>query len=141
MKEQSLLLLLDGGLFPVELDGLSKFNSVEGYDEVVGEDDLEQQSREHGAGAKQQAEQVLLEAEFDGLEGFASVLDHGELDDDGADEDDQEKFVVEEVFKYVVFLSLQLSGIDLVEDLQQHEHVEEDRIVFSGLIVPVSHTD
>ena len=63
------------------------------------------------------------------------------MDDDGADEDDQEEFVVEEVFEDVVFMSLEFSSVDFVEDLEQDEDVEEDRVMLSGLIVPVTNAD
>ena len=132
------LLLLD--LAPVPLEG-SELDTLEADDEVVGEDDFEGEAGEEGGGAEEEAEQVLLEAELDGLQGLAAVLDHGELDDDGGDHDHQEQLVVEEVLEDVVLVVLQLTGVDLVEDLQQHEDVEEDGVVLAGLVIPVAHAD
>jgi len=63
------------------------------------------------------------------------------LDDDGGNKNNQEELVVEEVFEDVEFIVLQLTGVDLVEDLQQNEDVEKDGIVLSGLVVPLTHTD
>lgn len=108
---------------------------------MVREDDFEEETREEGAGAEEEAEEVLLEAEFNALEGLSTVFDHGQLDDDGADENDQEQFVVEEVFEDVVLVRFQLSGVDFVEDLEEHENVEEDGFVFAGLIVPFADSD
>ena len=38
-------------------------------------------------------------------------------------------------------MGLELSGVDFVEDLEQDEDVEEDRVVLSGLIIPVPNAD
>lgn len=107
----------------------------------MGEDNLEGEAGQERGGSQQQAEQVLLEAQFDALKGLSSVLDHGELDDDGGHDDDQEELVVEEVLEDVVLVVLQLSGVDLVEDLQQDENVEEQGVVLSSLLVPFADTD
>jgi hypothetical protein len=45
------------------------------------------------------------------------------------------------VLEDVVLVVLQLAGVDLVEDLQQHEDVEEDGVVLAGLIVPLGDAD
>lgn len=63
------------------------------------------------------------------------------MNDDGSDQDDQEKWVVEEVFEDVGFFWLQFSGVDFVEDLEQDENVEEDAVMFTGFLIPVSSLD
>lgn len=125
---------------PVELE-TSEFDSVEADDQICRQNDLKEETRQHRGWAKQQAKQVLLEAEFDCLERFSSVFDHSQLDDDCHDHNDQEKFVVEEVFENVVLISFEFSGVDLVEDLKQHEDIEEDGVVFTSLVVPVFDSD
>lgn len=107
----------------------------------MGKDNLEGKTGQDRGGSQQQAKQVLLEAQLDALERLSSVLDHGQLDDDGGNDDDQEELVVEEVLKDVVLVVLQLSGVDLVEDLKQHEHVEEDGVMLSCLLVPLADSD
>lgn len=72
---------------------------------------------------------------------MSSELDTGELDGDGEDEDDEEERVVEEVLKDIDLGRLQLPSIDLVEDLQQHEGMEEDTVVLSGLDRPLLRAD
>jgi hypothetical protein len=129
------------GFLPVELEAFSDFDSVLADDEVVRQNDLEEQAREEGGGTEEETEQMFLEAEFDGLEGLVTILNQCELDDDGADKDGQEQLVVEEVLEDVVFVSLQFAGVDFIEDLQQHEYVEEDRVMLAGLIIPVTDTD
>lgn len=132
------LLFLD--FAPVVLE-CSNFDTLWANDEIVGKDNLEGKGGEEWGGSEEETEQVLLEAELDGLKGLASVLDHGELDDDGGNNNHQEELVVEEVLEDVVFVVLELTGVDLVEDLEQHENVEENGVVLSSLIVPVTHTN
>lgn len=107
----------------------------------MGKDHLEGKAGQERGGSKQQAKQVLLEAQLDALKGLSSVFDHGQLDDNGGNDDNDEKLVVEEVLKNVVLVVLQLSGVDLVEDLKQNEHVEEDGVVLSCLFVPIANSD
>ena len=133
-----LLFLLN--LLPVVGEG-AELNALGTDDQVIGEDDLEGKAGKERGGSKKEAEQVLFEAELDSLERFAAVLDHGELDDDGGHHDDQEQLVVEEVLENVHLIVLQLTCVDLVEHLQQHEHVEEDRVMLAGLVVPVAYSD
>lgn len=136
-----LFLFVAGGLLPVELEGGANFDSVKADDEVFGEDRLEDEAGEEGGRTEDQAKQVLLETELHGLEGLSTVFDHGELDDDGGHQDDQEQLVVEEVLEHVDLVGLQLTSVDLVEHLEEHEDVEEDGVVFAGLIVPLAHSD
>lgn len=63
------------------------------------------------------------------------------MNDDSADNDNQEKLVIEEVFKDVVLITFQFSSIDLVENLKKDEDVEENRVMFTSFIVPVSNSD
>jgi hypothetical protein len=60
------------------------------------------------------------------------------LDDDGGHNNDEEKFVVEEVLEDVILVSFEFSCVDLIENLEQDENIEEDRIVLSCLVVPIS---
>ena len=108
---------------------------------MFGEDRLEDEAGEEGGRTEDQAKQVLLETELHSLEGLSAVFDHGELDDDGGHQDDQEQLVVEEVLEHVDLVWLQLTSVDLVEHLEEHEDVEEDGVVLAGLIVPLAHSD
>lgn len=105
------------------------------------QDHLESQARKERSRSKQEAKQVFLEAEFDSLEGLSTVLDHGQLDDDGGNHDHEEELIIEEILEDIVFMVLELTSVDLVEDLQQDEDVEEDGVMLTGLIVPVTNTD
>jgi hypothetical protein len=136
---RSLLLLLLH-LAPVVLEG-SNLHSLGADDQVVRQDHLESQARKDGSRSEQQAKQVLPEAKLDSLEGLSTILDHGQLDDNGGHHDHEEELVVEEVLEDVVLVVLELTSVDLVEDLQQDEDVEEDRVVLAGLVVPLTHTD
>jgi len=60
------------------------------------------------------------------------------LDDDCTNNNHQEQFVVEEVLENVVLVSFEFSCVDLIENLKQHKNVEEDRVVLSCFIIPVS---
>lgn len=136
---RSLLLLLLH-LAPVVLES-SDLHSLEADDQVVRQDHLESQARKDGGRSEQEAEQVFSEAQLDSLKGLSTVLDHGQLDDDGGNDDYEEELVVEEVLEDIVFVALELTSIDLVEDLQQDEDVEEDRIVLACLVIPFAHAD
>ena len=72
---------------------------------------------------------MFFRCERSASEGFSSVLDHDDLDCNGYDHDDQEQSVVEETLEYVVLLGTQLTSVDLVEHLHEHECVEQDGIV------------
>lgn len=72
---------------------------------------------------------------------MSSEFDTSQLDEDGEDEDDEEEGVVEEVLENVDFRRLQLTGIDLVEDLHQDETVEEDAVVLSAINSPLLNAD
>jgi hypothetical protein len=63
------------------------------------------------------------------------------LDDNCAYHNHKEQFVVEEILENVVLISLQFTGVDFVEYLQQDEYVEEDRVVFASFVIPVFHVN
>lgn len=84
---------------------------------------------------------VFLNGEGDGTERMSSELDASELDGEGEDEDDREEGVIEEVLEDVDLSRFQLPGVDLVEDLKQHEGMEEDAVMFSGLDSPLLSAD
>ena len=80
---------------------------------------------------------MLVEVEGHCAQGLSTVLNAGELDDDGHDEDDEEERVVEEVGKYVDLGWFQFAGVDLVEDLKENESVEEEAVMATSCVVPV----
>lgn len=84
---------------------------------------------------------MFFTCERDSSEGVSSEFDTSQLDEDGEDEDDEEEGVVEEVLENVDFRRLQLTGIDLVEDLHQDETVEEDAVVLSAINSPLLNAD
>jgi hypothetical protein len=59
------------------------------------------------------------------------------LDNNGGDNDNKKELVVEKVLEDIVFLVFEFSCIDFVEDLKEHEDIEENRVMFSGFIIPV----
>lgn len=69
---------------------------------------------------------------------LTTELDARNLDHNGDDQDENEERVVKEVLEDVDLGLFQLSGIDFVEDLHQDESVEEDTVMSSILVVPVS---
>ena len=81
---------------------------------------------------------MFVEGQRNCSEGLATELDAGDLDNEGDDENDKEERVVEEILEDIDLCFLEFSGVDLVEDLHQDETVEEDAIVLSVFIVPVS---
>jgi hypothetical protein len=84
---------------------------------------------------------MFFTSKRDGSEGVSSEFDTSQLDENGEDEDDEEERVVEEVLEDVDFRRLKLTGVDLVEDLHQHETVEEDAVVLSAIISPLLNAD
>lgn len=108
---------------------------------MSGQDGLLHEGSEQRQGTEQETDDVLFEGEVDSLQGLASELDDTELNDEGEDQDSHEQRVVEEVLEDVDFLVLELSSVDFIEDLKQHEDVEEDGVVLACLIIPVLHSD
>lgn len=120
---------------------VSDFNTILWNDQVVWKSTFNEQSWNEGRWTQQQAQQVFVEWKFNSLHWFTSVFDHGQLNDDGSNQNNQEKWVVEEVFKDVGFLWLKFSGVDFIEDLKQDENVEEDAVMFTSFLIPVSSLD
>lgn len=58
-----------------------------------------------------------MEGKLDCLDRFTTELDHCKLDNDCGNQNDQKQWVVEEMLEYVGFSDLQLSSVDLIEDL------------------------
>lgn len=83
----------------VSFNGL--FILAERVEQGSRNEDLEDGGCENGKTPKAKADHVLVKVERHCAQGLSTVLNAGELDDDGHDEDDEEKRVVEEVGKYV----------------------------------------
>ena len=127
-------------LFPIEWPA-SELNSVFADNNVIGQDCLRQQTIHQWWWTQHQAQQVLIKGQLHCLHRLSTVLDHSQLDDNCRNQDYQEQWVVEEVLKHINLTDLQLSGVDLVEYLQQHEHVEKDWVVLTCLVVPLLDVD
>ncbi len=123
-------------LFPVEFEG-TKFNSILTNNKVFWEYCLCEKSPNQWGWTQNQAQQVLVESELDCFHWFSTVFDHGQLNDDCGNQDDQEQRIIKEMLKHVWFCDFQLSSINFVENLQQDENVEEDWVMFTGFIIPV----
>jgi hypothetical protein len=63
------------------------------------------------------------------------------LHDECEHQDYDEEWVVEEVLKNVYLFMLEFTGVNLVENLQKHEYIEEYRVMLSGLLIPVLHSN
>ena len=107
-----------------------------GFEDGGGDDEFEEGTEEQGEGSQAEAHVVLVGGEGDGSEGLTSEFYAGQLDENGHDEDDDEEGVVAEVREDIEFGFFEFSGVDFVEDLHQDECVEEDAVVFSGLVGP-----
>jgi hypothetical protein len=105
--------------------------------ETLWHEQLHQGSPDHTGTAYEDALQVLTKAERDQLEGLASELHDEDLAEEYRDNDHDEEVVVKEIGEDVDFLLLELAGIEKVENLQKDENIEEDREMFSVLLVPV----
>lgn len=57
-----------------------------------------------------------------------TILDKGGLHEQGADDDEQEETVVEEALEHVELVGAEFARVDLVEDLHEHEGVEDDSV-------------
>ena len=113
----------------------------EGFEDGGGDGQFEDGSQDDGQGSQTQAEEVLVLGEGHCSEGLSSVLNACELNQNGDEEDDEEEGVVEEVGEDVQLSFLQFPGVDFVEDLHQDKGVEEDAVVFAGLVVPLADSD
>jgi len=81
---------------------------------------------------------MFIEGKRYGSKGLSTKFYASDLDDKGENEDQEEHRVVEEICKYIDLGFFELSGIDLIEDLHQDEAVEENAVMFSTFIVPVT---
>ena len=70
------------------------------------------------------------------MEGLATKADEDYLDNGGEYEDDDEEPIVEEALEDVVLSRFDLSRVDLVEELHEHEGVEEHCVVNTVLQGP-----
>ena len=72
---------------------------------------------------------------------MSSIFYTGELNGKSKDQNDKEKRIVEEIAENIDLAWFELSGIDLIEDLQENESVEKDTVVLSRLIIPLLNSD
>lgn len=98
-----------------------------------GEEGLDEDALHPGEHADAHAEQVLFGRQGGGADRHAPVLHEEVLHDAGAQDDAQEEQVVEEAMEDVVLLRSELPRVDLVEDLEEDEGVEDERVVL-GLL-------
>lgn len=84
---------------------------------------------------------MLLSVQGDSSERVSTELNAADLDHDGDHKNEQEERIVEEVLEDVDFVRFQLSGVDFVEDLHQHEGIEENAVMFSALDSPFLDAD
>jgi len=87
-------------------------------------DELDDKSNNQLDGSDHQADHVLFGVQWVSLYGSTSILDHAHLDDKGEDGDVHEQHVSENTFEHVLFTLLKLSGVDLIENLHEHESLE-----------------
>lgn len=59
------------------------------------------------------------------------------LDDNGEDNDEEEHGVIEEAIEDIDFSGLEFAAIDLIEDLEEHKAVEEERVMDGCLLTVV----
>ncbi len=77
----------------------------------------------------------------DSLKRLSAEFHHADLDDKGEDENNEEEGIIEEIFEYVNFLTLELTGVDFIKNLQQHKCVEKYAVMLSRFICPILHCD
>lgn len=109
--------------------------------QVIRKKNFEAKTCKKRCGAEQEAQEIFFEAELNCFKGFTTVFNHGELNDNSGNYNDQEEFVVEEMLKNVVFIILKFSGVDFIEDLKEYENIEEYGVVFTCFIIPVFNSD
>lgn len=137
---------LSGRLVPVSLEYtinvdllmfililLEKFEVVH---EGLRYEQFDECSPDHAGGANEDTLDVMVHGERDQLEHLASVLDDEELEDEDANHDHDEEVVIEDVGEDVYFIFFEFAAVEEVEDLQEHEYVEEQGEVLSVLFVP-----
>ena len=73
---------------------------------------------------------MLASTQWGGLDGSATDFNEGNLDDDCDEFNEDEHGVVAEIFKDIDLVSLELSGIDFIEDLHEDESVEDNSVMY-----------
>ena len=79
---------------------------------------------------------MLISAERNKLEGFASILNNEELENKDADDDNDKEIVEEEIREDIEFCLLQFSGVEEVENLEEDKYVEEESQVLTIFFIP-----
>lgn len=100
-------------------------------EEELGRNGSEELVGDEGDGTDGDADEVLVPVEGGGADEGAGELDEDDLEDDGDDDDHPEHAVGEDVLKHVG-LVVDLSGVELVEDLHEDEGVEDEGVVLGG---------
>ena len=52
------------------------------------------------------------------------------------DQNYYEHLIIEEIFENIKLFRAEFSAVNLVEELEEHKYVEEDRVMFSSVYVP-----
>lgn len=98
----------------------------EGIHERLGDEDLDEDVPDDSGGSNNDAVDVSAEGEGDQFEGLSAIGDNKELTDEDACDNDDEEIVVEEVSEDVELIFLEFPCVEEVEDLEEHEDVEEN---------------
>ena len=106
------------------MESLEPGHREEGFDEDALDD---------GEHTHQNTDGVLLPSQGAGPDWLSTELYKQDLDTDGTDDDGDEEEVVEETGEDVVLLDAELAGVYLVEDLHEHEGVEDQGVMFDLL--------
>lgn len=62
---------------------------------------------------------------------MTSILNENALDNNGEDDNENEETIVEESLEDIILIFSKLSAVDFVEDLHEHERVEDQSVVFN----------
>jgi hypothetical protein len=89
-------------------------------------DQLHEYADDDPESAYSHTKEVLHEVEWYHLDEDSSILDQGELHQDGDDLHEPEHPIIAEVGEGVERSEVQLPSVDRVEDLHEHESLEED---------------
>lgn len=76
------------------------------------------------------ANNVLIRTQWSHSYSLTTILYDQHLDNDSSNNNTQEHVIVEEPLKDIGFLLLKFPRIDFIEHLQEHEHMEEYRIMY-----------
>lgn len=85
----------------------------------------------------QDTDEVLGGGERHQLHSLAPELHDEDLAEEDADDNHDKEVVVGDVGEHIELVLLELAGVEEVEHLQEHEHVEEDAEVHTVGVVPV----